>query len=521
MTHVLQEEFAQLRRWARLVSRRRWLVLGVAAVTAVACAAGLATLPDRYQAGARIYVDTQTVLKPLMANLAYQPDIDQQVVMLARTLVSRPNIERLVHRPELDFDVSDPRETERLVSALMSQIRITPTPSGNLYDITYRGSSPESAQRLVEATLDLFVHAGAHAKKIDSQEAGRFIEAQIHTYADKLAEVEGRLKDFRIRNFGLAGVSNQDYFGRISSLTEQVSRLNAELFAAQHTRDAYRRELGLASEGSAPPADTTADSLTAPSESELRAQEQRKRLDELLGRYTEEHPDVIATRHLIEQLEAEARQTPAPQSRPAVRAGSESAWAARQQLRLALAEAESRVASLQVQRATQAAQLDELRARAERLPQVEAEQAQLNRDHDIIRATYDSMVARRESAALGVKLDESSQLAEFRVVEPPRASAVPATPTRLQLALAAVVLSIAMGLGAALLADYMAPTVVEAVALRRLTGRPVLGTVSVFATPDTQLARRQSQRRFAAALASLIALQSLWLAWIAFNPPLN
>ena len=103
----------------------------------------------------------------------------------------------------------------------------------------------------------------------------------------------------------------------------------------------------------------------------------------------------------------------------------------------------------------------------------------------------------------------------------PRASAVPATPTRLQLALAAVVLSIAMGLGAALLADYMAPTVVEAVALRRLTGRPVLGTVSVFATPDTQLARRQSQRRFAAALASLIALQSLWLAWIAFNPPLN
>ena len=29
MTHVLQEEFAQLRRWTRLVSRRRWLVLGV------------------------------------------------------------------------------------------------------------------------------------------------------------------------------------------------------------------------------------------------------------------------------------------------------------------------------------------------------------------------------------------------------------------------------------------------------------------------------------------------------------
>ena len=89
------------------------------------------------------------------------------------------------------------------------------------------------------------------------------------------------------------------------------------------------------------------------------------------------------------------------------------------------------------------------------------------------------------------------------------------------MAIAAVVLSIAMGLGAALLADFMAPTIVEAVALRRLTGRPVLGTVSVFATPESLLTRRLGERRFAAALASLIALQSLWLAWIAFNPSLN
>ncbi len=503
----------------RLVARRRWLVLGVGGATAVACAIGVASISERFEASARIYVDTQTVLKPLMANLAYQPDIDQRVGMLARTLISRPNIELLVQRPELDFDLSDPNETNALVSSLMRRIHITPTPSGNLYDITYRGSSPEGAQSLVEATLDLFVHAGANAKKVDSQEAGRFIEAQIHTYSDKLAEVEGRLKDFRIRNFGMAGVSNQDYFGRISALTEQVSRLNAELLAAQHTRDAYRRELGF--DGTVPAGDTPADSVAAPSEIELRALDQRKRLDDLLGRYTEEHPDVVATRRLIEQLDAEAREAPAPLAKAPVRASSEAAWAARQQLRLALAEAESRVASLQVQRATQAAQLDDVRAKAERVPQVEAENAQLNRDYEIIRTTYDSMVARRESAALGVKLDESSQLAEFRVVEPPRASAVPAAPTRLQLAIAAVLLSIGMGVGAALLADFMAPTVVEASVLRRLTGRPVLGTVSVFTTPDSQLARRLGERRFAAALASLIALQSLWLAWIAFNPSLN
>ena len=75
--------------------------------------------------------------------------------------------------------------------------------------------------------------------------------------------------------------------------------------------------------------------------------------------------------------------------------------------------------------------------------------------------------------------------------------------------------------GVAILVDFMSPTVVEASTLRRLTGRPVLGTVSVLATPESRFARRQGQQRFAAALTALVALQALWLAWIAMTPPLN
>ena len=222
MTHTPHEQFAQLHRWIRLVSRRRWLVLGVGSAAAVLCAIGVASIPERYEASSRIYVDTQTVLKPLMANLAYQPDIDQQVGMLARTLISRPNVERLVRRPELGFDVSSSRKTDALVSTLMNQIRITPTPEGNLYDITYRGSSPSGAQRLVEATVDMFVNASAGAKKRDSQDAGRFIEAQIDAYRAKLNDAEDALQQFRARNVGVAGVSSLEYFNRIALLSEQI-----------------------------------------------------------------------------------------------------------------------------------------------------------------------------------------------------------------------------------------------------------------------------------------------------------
>ena len=93
----------QVRAWARMVNQRRWLALAVAACCAAAAVAMLQVYRDRYESTARVYVDTQTVLKPLMAGLTYQPDIDQQLRMLARTLISRENVERLIATPGLEL----------------------------------------------------------------------------------------------------------------------------------------------------------------------------------------------------------------------------------------------------------------------------------------------------------------------------------------------------------------------------------------------------------------------------------
>ena len=507
-------------RVARIALRRRWLALGVAAGVAVACGMGITAVPERYEASARVYVDTQTVLKPLMASLTFQPDIDEQVRMLARTLISRPNVERLVRIPELQMDVSSADAREEVVSRLMDQIKVVPTASGNLYAISYRGASPERAQRLVEATVDLFVHAGAGAKKRDSQDAGRFIEDQIRRYETKLTEAESRLKDFKIRNFGVSGVSNQDYFARMSALSDEVNKLRVELSAAEQARDSYRREL--AAEEPQLPAElaTKNGGAAVLPEAEARLDAQKKQLDELLRRYTEEHPDVISARRVISQLEVEARERKAAEQRALAKLGKAGRAATSpvyQKLRVSLAETEAQVASLRSQLAMQQGRLDQVRSLAGRVPQVEAELAQLNRDYEIIRKNYDLMVARRESASLGVKLDESSQLAEFRVVEPARVSPSPVFPGRLHLALIAIVVSLAAGIAAAVVADLMRPTIDGAESLRTLSDRPVLGTVSMLVTPHVKRAQRVDLLRFTAAFGVLIALQAMWVAWIALK----
>lgn len=502
-----------------VVLKRRWLAFGVAAGVAVVTAIGIPFVPERFEAKARVYVDTKTVLKPLMVGLTYQPDIDQQVQMLARTLISRPNAERLASTALPGFDASKPQERELAVTHLMEQIRVVPTGSENLYEIIYRGETPASAQRLVAATLDMFVNSGAGAKKQDSEEASRFIDEQIRSYEAKLVEAENRLKDFKVRNFGVSGVSNQDYFARISTLSDAVSKLRTELGAAENARDSYRREL--AGEDPQLPPELAPKFEGAVPDVDARLSAQKKRLDELLSRYTDEHPDVVSARRTIAQLESEVRERKEAEARDTSKVGKAATSPVYQKLRVALVEAEAQVASLRSQLAAQQKLLDQARAEAGRLPQVEADLAQLNRDYDIIRKNYDVMVARREAAALGMKLDETSQLAEFRVVDPPRVSPNPVFPGRLQLALIAMAVSLAAGVGATLAAELMHPTIADLKSLRLLSNRPSLGSVTLLVTPEGKRVQRKETMRFSAALVALIVLQAVWVAWIGLHQRLG
>ena len=53
----------------RSVRSRRWLVLAVSAGCALVCAGAILLLPQRFEATSKLYVDTQTVLKPMMVGL--------------------------------------------------------------------------------------------------------------------------------------------------------------------------------------------------------------------------------------------------------------------------------------------------------------------------------------------------------------------------------------------------------------------------------------------------------------------
>ncbi len=510
----MNELIAQVVFALRSMWRRRWVGLLIAWVVGVLGIVGLLRMPDRYEATARVFVDTKSVLKPLMRDLAVEPDIDQTINMLARTIITRPNIELLIGKDKLALGPMSPLTHERTVEMLLREIKLTGSGRDNVFSFSYRDTDPVRARMVVEKLVSLFVESDLGAKARDTESARSFIDQQIKTYEARLAEAEGRLKDFKVRNIGIADSSGKDYFTRMSALSEELGRISVELRAAEQSRDALKRELSGETASLMPDTASPAEAPASP-ELDARIDAQRRQLDELLRRYTDLHPDVVAGRRLIARLEeqrqqeAEAKRRVA-QSRPQ-RANPSNPAA--QQIKLALAESEAAVAALRVRAGDLQSRVNQLRASATRVPQVEAEMAQLNRDYEIIRRNYETMVGRREKASLSEDV-EATRLANFRVIDPPRSSPKPVFPNRLALAPLVLALALAVGAAGSFLVAQLLPTFNSAASLLRVTQRPVLGSVSVLMTKEVVRRGRNNAAGFATATLGLIMVFGVWIAWM-------
>lgn len=506
----------QLKDLLKSAWRSRRLGVIVAWAVALVFVPLILLMPDRYQASARVYIDTHTVLKPLMAGLAFQPDLDQQVRMLARTLISRPNVERLRADKSIGWAPVPDDEAAREVDSLMKAIRIV-SEGSNVYTIVYRDIDAGRATRLVSTLVASFSSTSNADKRRDSEEARKFIDDEIHQYEVKLAAAENALKEFKLRNFGVSGVSGQDYFARISSLTEDVAKLRSDLQAAESSRDALRKELSVEPEQL--PVEALPGQVSAPTELDTRLEAQKRQLDELLRRYTDEHPDVLATRKAITQIEAQKRVEAEAARKRREASGKVPAPTnpVYQRIRVALAEAEANVASLRGRLATQQARLEQVRGTASKVPQVEAELAQLNRDYDVIRKNYQALVERRESASIGVKLDQTASMAEFRTIDPARAASRPVFPNKVGLAAIGFALALLGGLGAAIVYSRVHPVIDSTKALRELSGRPVVGRVTLIPDAATVAALRHKLVLLGSAVLLLCAWQLAWIGWLALS----
>lgn len=500
--------------------RFRWSGLAAMLVAGALGAAVVMALPARYEATARVFVDTQSILKPLMQGLAVQPNLDQQVQLMARTLISRPNVEKVVGMADLDLRAGTPREREALIDALMKDIQLRATAGAgrdsNIYGISYRSDTPESARKVVQALLSIFVEANLGGKRRDADQARKFIDDQLASYEKKLLDAENALKEFKIRNLNVMPNLAQDHVARIGEVQRELQLARLEYRQAENAREALRTQLAAEAPSYTSVEAAQPAAARPPTELESRLEVTRKQLDQLLLRFTDAHPDVVNTRRIVRELEQQRELERQAERAPGSRAATTTTVPNKvyQDIKVQLVDAEARVASLRARVADVESRLAQTRAMAAAVPAVEAEYTQLTRDYQVNKQSYEQLLARRESAQLSGSMDSTAGVGELRIVDPPRVGSMPVTPNRPLLLAGVLLASIGVGVGVAFLRNQISPAFFDARSLREATGVPVLGSVTMVRTPRTVTRARIAATAFSFGAAGYVTVFAGAIVWI-------
>ncbi|MEQ9607158.1 MAG: Wzz/FepE/Etk N-terminal domain-containing protein [Kiloniellaceae bacterium] len=496
MTEIFQLFF----HYVNALWKRRWVIVAVAWAVAIPGWLMVASMPSVYESSSRIYVDTTSVLQPLLRGIAVQSNLDAQVQLMKQTLLSRPNLLEVARKTDYDLSARGPAEMEGLLNSLQSRTTVASNRE-DIFWISFTDKNPQRARDVVQALLTIFVESNLGQSRQDLDTAEEFIDQQISDYETRLEQAEDRLADFKQKNIDVV-LGEGSYLSRATSANEMMQSLEEDLSVAVAQRDLLRSELQDIPEYL--PAALT--NTGPPDDTQYRIVELEAQLRQLLSQYTDKHPDVLTLQRQLDGLlekqrksqEAQADGT-APPIAQAAATDLGSPNPVYGQIKLQLIQIETQIENLRRRAATARAEAEALASKAEEVPRIEAEFQRLNRDYDIIKARHDELLSRRESARMSRNRAAVGQEVQYRLIEPPIVPSKPTGPNRPLFLTAVLILAAAAGAGFALLLVILDTSFSTAVELRNFAGIPVLGSVT-----DT---RKRTARRFVdtAALGGAVA----------------
>ncbi|MEH6472611.1 MAG: XrtA system polysaccharide chain length determinant [Halopseudomonas sp.] len=512
----MQEVLDQLKTLVHGVWLHRWVVILVAWLICLIGWPFVVKYPDQFESQAKVYVDTQSLLSPLLRGLTIQTNPAQQVQLIVKTLFTRPNLEKIARLADLDIKADTSQDFDLMIVQLKSELKLSTAGRDNIYSISYSSKSANDAKNVVQATLTTLVENTLGDNRTDSDIATKFIDRQIEEYATRLNEADNRLKEFKKANYELMS-NDTGYYSRIQSLKATIASVNLELNEAKTRLKSASQQLA----GEQPTFGIMQDSFTpqfgVSSSFDNRIESLENNLDELRLKYTDIHPDIKETQRIIDdlkrkrdiELEERHKETELINSQRGNNGLNENP--VYQELKLALAREESNVSSLRVRSNTYKAQLKELQSKIDSIPEIEAELKALDRGYQVTQAKHTELLNRRESAHLSQQADASSNSFQFRIIDPPRMPTKPSGPNRPLFLSGVLGAALAAGLGFAFLISQIKPVFFSARQLNAVTGFPVLGSVSVYSTGE--VIRHQRKKRWSFSLL-VIGLLGLYLGML-------
>ncbi|MEM9013887.1 MAG: XrtA system polysaccharide chain length determinant [Pseudomonadota bacterium] len=472
-------------RFASGLWRRRWIIIAVAWAFCLLGWLAVWLLPDRYESRAHVFVQTETILEPVLVGIMARPDYSRRVEVMQQQLLTRPNIEDVIDRTGLGqtirgrSDIERRRNLQALSQEIADDIRID-SPQDMYFVISYKHRDPVIARDVVDAVLNMLIEQDLGASLSENQAARVRLDRQIAEYKDRLNEQDRELANFQRINADSLSIAQNTVRLRAQKESELV-RIQEELQGTERQILTFQSLLA----------------ATPRSNSQTELDQLRLRLADLRSQYNENHPDIVGILARISEIEASGGETSTSQEY--------------RRLAAQLIAAQNSVTSIKDREERVRRELEELAYAANQAPAAQVELQRITRDYEQTQKTYVDLISRRDRLSLTESLGAAGRGVEYQVFERPQTALAPSEPPRLLLIFGVLVFATMAGVGSAFVLTVFEKTYSQAEDLGHAFGIPVLGSISETPSKANRLARRSDILRMGVAMAGLVTVALVYI----------
>jgi polysaccharide chain length determinant protein (PEP-CTERM system associated) len=500
--------------------KRRYMIIS----TWLICPIGwgiVSTMPDVYESKARVYADTQSILAPLLKGLTVQTNPNVQINLMIKTLLSRPNLERISRMTDMDIQAETPQQYENIILRLKSNIKIKKQRGrDNIFTISFQDKNPEMAKNVVQSSLTVFIENTLGENRTDADSAQKFLKSQITEYENRLSNAEARLTEFKQKYSNMLPNQNGGYYSKLNIAKEKLQLIELSLLEAQTQLKSAKSQLNSAPVDSNSVQNNIQTSNSIKTSYDERIIELERSLDSLQLRYTDKHPDVSEAKRRLEHLEKQRSKeiedylnTTSSEDGKALVTSQNPVI---QQLQIQVNEFENQLALIKVRAIDHREKVKNLENKIHILPEIEAELVALNRGYKITKKKYEELLIRQDTAQLAQQADESTNKIQFKVLDPPRAASKPSGPKRYLFFILVTLVGFGTGLALSLLVSQISPVATSTSQLSKATGVPVFGIVSANENLGLQKWHRKKTIIFVISNLCLLILLMMFISYFLF-----
>lgn len=479
----------------------------------------ISLLPNQYESSARVYVDTDSILGPLLEGLTVEVDPSVKIDLMVKTLLSRENLDRIIRMTDLDLEANTPAKYEALVEGLGTDFNIKKARKANIFTLSIRNKDPETAKNIVQSALTVFIENTIGDNRTDSNTAQRFINDQIKDFEDQLITSEQKLAAFKQKHSDVLPSFSRGYYATLQREKDELRKHELQYRVLEKRIEKANGDLT----GFAP-------KMIFKSSYDDRLENLQLQLDNLLLGYKPAHPDVIEIKRRISEVkklklkEIEDKRNAFKNNPQLADTGvneNNKSKSIVQEMQSNVNNLNSELTAQSVQVSEYSRRVKELEGKIHTIPLIEAELKALTRGYENTKSKYEDFLSRRSAAHLANEVEENTDKIEFNIIDPPRVPTKPVGPKHVLLTLGVLVVGLGAGGALAFLLSQLSPVATSHASVIKASGFPILGAVEASATLGLAKKKSAAIRNFILSNLVLLGIMCALIVYFAFPSLIN